>query len=62
MIFEPLSQDKLKEVANVQMKGIIARLADRGIDLSVSDAALDVVVSESHEPVSNARHDLSSNL
>nr|CAB3449960.1 unnamed protein product [Digitaria exilis] len=60
VIFEPLSQDKLREVANVQMKGITARLADRGIYLSVSDAALDVVLSESHEPVSNALHDLSS--
>nr|CAB3446807.1 unnamed protein product [Digitaria exilis] len=36
VIFEPLSQDKLREVANVQMKGVIARLADRGIYLSLA--------------------------
>jgi len=52
VIFEPLSQDKLREVAKVQMKGIIARAADKGITLSASDAALDVVLSESHNPVS----------
>ncbi|CAO2039112.1 unnamed protein product [Urochloa humidicola] len=55
VIFEPLSLDKLREVANVQMKGIIARLADKGINLSASDAALDVVLSESHNPLYGAR-------
>ncbi|RLM79299.1 hypothetical protein C2845_PM12G16910 [Panicum miliaceum] len=55
VIFEPLSQDKLREVAKVQMKGIIARAADKGITLSASDAALDVVLSESHNPLYGAR-------
>ncbi|KAL6634505.1 hypothetical protein ACP70R_027176 [Stipagrostis hirtigluma subsp. patula] len=55
VIFEPLSHDKLREVAIVQMKGIIARLADKGIILSASDAALDVVLSESHNPLYGAR-------
>ncbi|CAL5057869.1 unnamed protein product [Urochloa decumbens] len=39
VIFEPLSQDKLRDVAKVQMKGIIARAADKGITLSISGAA-----------------------
>jgi len=34
------------------MKGIIARAANKGITLSASDAALDVVLSESDDPVS----------
>ncbi|PUZ75966.1 hypothetical protein GQ55_1G252700 [Panicum hallii var. hallii] len=55
VIFEPLSQDKLREVAKVQMKGIIARAADKGITLSASDAALDVVLSESHNLLYGAR-------
>ncbi|CAL4968980.1 unnamed protein product [Urochloa decumbens] len=55
VIFEPLSQDKLREVAKVQMKGIIARAGDKGITLSASDAALDVVLSESHNPLYGAR-------
>ncbi|TVU29821.1 hypothetical protein EJB05_21408 [Eragrostis curvula] len=55
VIFEPLSQDKLREIANNQMKGIIARVADSGIILSASDAALDVVLSESHNPLYGAR-------
>ncbi|CAN6278759.1 unnamed protein product [Urochloa humidicola] len=55
VIFEPLSEDKLRDVAKVQMKGIIARAADKGITLSASDAALDVVLSESHNPLYGAR-------
>nr|CAB3449959.1 unnamed protein product [Digitaria exilis] len=51
VIFEPLSQNKLREVAEVQMKGIIARAGNKGITLSVSNAALDVVLSESHNPM-----------
>lgn len=51
VIFQPLSLDKLKEVAVIQMNGIIARAAAKGITLRASDAALDVVLSESHNPV-----------
>jgi ATP-dependent Clp protease ATP-binding subunit ClpB len=52
VIFEPLSQDKLRVVANVQLKGIIDRLAEKGINIYASEAVLDVVLSESHNPVS----------
>ena len=52
VIFEPLSHDKLKEIVKIQMKSVIARLAARSISLSVSDAALDIILSESYNPVS----------
>ena len=52
VIFEPLLHDKLKEIVKIQMKTVIARVADKGISLSASDAALDVILSESYNPVS----------
>lgn len=52
VIFEPLSRDKLKEVVRIQMNSIIANVADKSISLSVSDAAVDVIFSESYYPVS----------
>ncbi|CAN6231947.1 unnamed protein product [Urochloa humidicola] len=55
VIFEPLSHDKLKEVVKIQMKGIIAATADKGISLSTSDDALDVILSESYKPMYGAR-------
>ncbi|XP_039788246.1 chaperone protein ClpB1-like [Panicum virgatum] len=55
VVFEPLSQDKMRVVANVQMKAIIARLAEKGINIIASEAVLDVVLSESHNPLYGAR-------
>jgi ATP-dependent Clp protease ATP-binding subunit ClpA len=51
VMFEPLSCDKLKEIVKIQMKSVIARVADKGISLFASDAALDVILSESYNPV-----------
>ena len=54
VIFEPLSHDKLKEIVKIQMKNVVARVAKKGISLHTSDAALDVILSESYEPVSKS--------
>ncbi|CAM0877492.1 unnamed protein product [Alopecurus aequalis] len=55
VIFEPLSHNKLKEVVKIQMKGVIARVANKGISLRASNAALNVILSESYEPMYGAR-------
>ncbi|KAF7057022.1 hypothetical protein CFC21_064370 [Triticum aestivum] len=55
VIFEPLSHDKLKEIVKIQMKGAAARVAKKGISLHASDATLDVILSESYEPMYGAR-------
>ncbi|KAM3404833.1 hypothetical protein ACQJBY_007748 [Aegilops geniculata] len=55
VVFEPLSRDKLKEVVTIQMKSVIARVADKGIRLCASDEALDVILSESYDPMYGAR-------
>jgi ATP-dependent Clp protease ATP-binding subunit ClpA len=52
VIFEPLSHDKLKEIVKIQMKSVMARVANKGISLCVSDAALDTILSDSYNPVS----------
>ncbi|CAL9190198.1 unnamed protein product [Musa hybrid cultivar] len=55
VIFDPLSHDQLRKVARLQMKDVALRLAERGIGLAVTDAALDIVLSESYDPVYGAR-------
>ncbi|MQM02470.1 hypothetical protein Taro_035240 [Colocasia esculenta] len=55
VIFDPLSHEQLRKVARLQMKDVVARLAERGIALAVTEAALDVVLSESYDPVHGAR-------
>ncbi|CAO2039113.1 unnamed protein product [Urochloa humidicola] len=55
VIFEPLLQDKLKEVVKIQVNSIVASVADKGISLCTSDAALDVILSASYNPMYGAR-------
>lgn len=54
-IFEPLSRNELREIVNFQMKSIVAMMANKGVSLSVTDAAVEVILSESHDTVHGAR-------
>ena len=53
VVFDPLSHDQLRKVARLQMKDVASRLAERGIALAVTDAALDYILAESYDPVSD---------
>nr|AAA66338.1 heat shock protein [Glycine max] len=55
VVFDPLSHDQLRKVARLQMKDVASRLAEKGIALAVTDAALDYILSESYDPVYGAR-------
>jgi ATP-dependent Clp protease ATP-binding subunit ClpB len=55
VVFEPLSHEQLLKVARMQMKDVAARLAERGVALAVTDAALQLVLMESYDPVYGAR-------
>ncbi|XP_059645277.1 chaperone protein ClpB1 [Cornus florida] len=55
VVFDPLSHEQLKKVARLQMKDVAKRLAERGIALGVTEAALDVILAESYDPVYGAR-------
>ena len=52
MVFDPLSHEQLRKVARLQMKDVESRLAERGIALAVTDAALDFILEKSYDPVS----------
>ena len=51
IIFEPLTHDELREIVRIQMKNVIATVAEKGVSLFVSDAALDVIWSKSYDMV-----------
>ncbi|XP_016442542.2 chaperone protein ClpB1 [Nicotiana tabacum] len=55
VVFDPLSHEQLRQVCRYQMKDVALRLAERGIALGVTEAALDVILSESYDPVYGAR-------
>lgn len=54
VVFDPLSHDQLRKVARFQMKDVAVRLAERGVALAVTDAALDYILAESYDPVSTS--------
>lgn len=54
VVFDPLSHDQLHKVARLQMKDVASRLAERGVALAVTDAALDIVLQEAYDPVSTS--------
>ncbi|KAJ0971439.1 hypothetical protein J5N97_019398 [Dioscorea zingiberensis] len=55
VVFDPLSHDQLRKVSRLQMKDVAVRLAERGVALAVTDAALDIVLAESYDPIYGAR-------
>ncbi|KAK3028039.1 hypothetical protein RJ639_038760 [Escallonia herrerae] len=55
VVFDPLSHEQLRKVARLQLKDVALRLAERGIALGVTEAALDVILAESYDPVFGAR-------
>ncbi|XP_024971060.1 chaperone protein ClpB1 [Cynara cardunculus var. scolymus] len=55
VVFDPLSHEQLRKVARLQLKDVAIRLAERGVALGVTEAALDVILNESYDPVYGAR-------
>ncbi|KAI8528826.1 hypothetical protein RHMOL_Rhmol12G0178000 [Rhododendron molle] len=51
VIFDPRTHEQLRQVARFQLKDIAIRLAERGIALAVTEAALDVILAGSYDPV-----------
>lgn len=50
VVFDPLSHKQLRKVARMQMKDVANRLAEKGIALAVTDAALDFILDVSYDP------------
>ncbi|GAA0140169.1 protease [Lithospermum erythrorhizon] len=55
VVFDPLSHDQLRKVCRFQLKDVASRLAERGIAMGVTEAALDIILAESYDPVYGAR-------
>uniref|UniRef100_A0A1D1ZMI1 Clp R domain-containing protein n=2 Tax=Auxenochlorella protothecoides TaxID=3075 RepID=A0A1D1ZMI1_AUXPR len=55
VVFEPLTRDQLRQVAALQVAELGGRLADRGVTLTATPAALDYAVTQSHDPAYGAR-------
>jgi len=55
IVFEPLSQDQLKQIVEIQLEYLKKRLADRKITIELTDAAKEKIAAEGYDPVYGAR-------
>ena len=55
VVFHPLDADQIHAVTRIQINGLAARLADRHLDLDVSDAAMKLLGDAGFDPVYGAR-------
>jgi ATP-dependent Clp protease ATP-binding subunit ClpB len=55
IIFHPLNREHIKAIVDIQLKGLLKRLADRKIAVELTDAAKDFLVREGYDPTYGAR-------
>jgi ATP-dependent Clp protease ATP-binding subunit ClpB len=55
IVFHALSKDEMKSIIDVQLRGLMKRLADRKIKVELTDRAKDFLVQEGYDPTYGAR-------
>ena len=55
IVFHPLTEDNLKSVASLLLKGFVKRLEDISVKVSFDDSALEAVVKSGFDPTFGAR-------
>jgi ATP-dependent Clp protease ATP-binding subunit ClpB len=55
VVFHPLAMEQIRGIAAIQLRGLQARLAERDLELKISDAFMDRLVSAGFDPVYGAR-------
>ena len=55
VVFHPLEREQIRAIAGIQIDRLRERLADQGVELEVSDAALDQLGEAGFDPVYGAR-------
>ena len=55
VFFHSLEREHIKQIVDIQLRGLLKRLAERKIRIELSDAAKDFLVREGYDPVYGAR-------
>jgi ATP-dependent Clp protease ATP-binding subunit ClpB len=53
--FEPLSREQLREIVDLQVARLIGRVAERGVEVTLTDAARDLLGEIGYDPTYGAR-------
>ena len=55
VVFHPLGQEQIRAIAQIQLQGLSARLKEKDMSISISDAAMDTLGELGFDPVYGAR-------
>ena len=55
VFFHALGKPEIREIIGIQLKALARRLAERKIEVELSDAARDLIIEEGYDPVYGAR-------
>jgi ATP-dependent Clp protease ATP-binding subunit ClpB len=55
VVFHPLGQDEIKQIAKIQLEYLNSRLAERDLSIEFSEAALSKIADAGFDPVYGAR-------
>ncbi len=55
VVFHPLTQEQIREIAQIQLQSLTARLKEKDIGISISDSAMDTLGALGFDPVYGAR-------
>ena len=55
VIFRPLALEQIKQIVDIQLRGLRGRLAERKIELELTPAAAELIAREGFDPVYGAR-------
>lgn len=55
VVFHPLSKENIRSIARIQLSDLEKRLAERDLQLKISDKAMDILVEQGFDPVYGAR-------
>jgi ATP-dependent Clp protease ATP-binding subunit ClpB len=55
IVFHPLSREDMKQIIDIQLRGLMKRLADRKIKVELTDQAKEFLVQEGYDPTYGAR-------
>ena len=55
IVFHALDREHIKQIVDIQLRGLLKRLEDRKIRIQLSDAAKDFLVREGYDPIYGAR-------
>ena len=55
VIFTPLSRDQVRSIVNLLLNHLRERLAERQVKLTVTDAAIDLLMKQGYDPIYGAR-------